>query len=199
MLQLNIAKEVGFNIPNTLITNNSESIKRFLQSNLNKRAVVKLIHHHRIDIGDSIYNFFCKEVDKKVLKKLSYVNVTPILIQSKVPILAEIRITIVGDKIFATQLKSKGDTYSDIHSIDEHNLLIKDLDLDKLISNKCMMIMEKLGLIISSIDLAVDIHNNVYFFEINPVGDWYWMENKTGSPITQTVCDLLKHKIKTIR
>ncbi|MBA3750468.1 MAG: hypothetical protein H0X03_06185 [Nitrosopumilus sp.] len=190
--QLIIAKKIGFKIPKTLITNDPKEAKNFFIKN-SKSVIMKVLHHHRIDIGYNTFNFFAKEVDKEVLDKIDDLILSPIIFQTKIKKQVEIRVTIIGERIFACGLEADSEIFSDIHKIKEKEMKFNEIELDDEISKKCLRLMNKLGLKISSIDLIIDKETReVYFLEINPIGDWLWIENKTKMPITNTVCDLLQ-------
>jgi glutathione synthase/RimK-type ligase-like ATP-grasp enzyme len=192
LLQLTLAKKVGFKIPKTLITNDPVVAKNFFIKN-SQSVIIKVLHHHRIDIGYNSFNFFTKEMNKEVLDKIDDLVLSPIIFQTKIKKLFEIRVTIIGDKIFACKLEADREVYSDIHKINEKDMKFNEIELDDKVSKKCLKLMKKLGLKISSIDLIIDKESReVYFLEINPICDWLWIENKTQMPITNTVCNLLQ-------
>jgi glutathione synthase/RimK-type ligase-like ATP-grasp enzyme len=53
-----------------------------------------------------------------------------------------------------------------------------------------------LGLEYGTIDLLMGLDNQYYFLEVNSSGDWYWLEKETAQPITQSIIDTIKMKIK---
>jgi hypothetical protein len=50
---------------------------------------------------------------------------------------------------------------------------------------------ERLGLCYGAIDLILTPDGRYVFLEINPNGQYLWIEHETGLPISQGVCDLL--------
>ncbi|MDQ4074201.1 MAG: hypothetical protein M3162_07865 [Thermoproteota archaeon] len=198
ILQLRTAKEIGFNVPKTLITNDPLAIKKFCDKNRGKKAVIKVLHHHRIDIGSKSFNFFTKDIDDTVLEKQENIVVSPVIVQTKIERQSEIRVTIIGNKIFAFELTPEYKEYSDIHTIGEKKFSIKEVKLERKISSLCTTLAKKLGLIMSSIDLILSKNNKVFFLEINPIGDWHWIEKRTNTPITEAVCQLIKRQVNKI-
>jgi glutathione synthase/RimK-type ligase-like ATP-grasp enzyme len=49
-----------------------------------------------------------------------------------------------------------------------------------------------LGLKFSAIDLVVDVHGDVWFLELNPNGQWGFVELATGQPIGAAMAALLE-------
>jgi glutathione synthase/RimK-type ligase-like ATP-grasp enzyme len=52
-------------------------------------------------------------------------------------------------------------------------------------------LMSDMKLQFGAIDLALTQSGNYYFLEINPNGQWLWIEDKLGYPISQAVADWL--------
>ncbi len=195
ILQLRTAKEIGFNIPKTLITNDPLAIKKFCDRNTGKKAIIKVLHHHRIDIGSKSFSFFTKDIDEMILERKENIVISPVIVQTKIKRKSEIRVTIIGNKIFAFELIPEYKEYSDIHTISEKNFAIKEVILERRISSLCTTLTKQFGLTMSSIDLVLSKNNKVFFLEINPIGDWHWIEKRTNTPITETVCQLIKRQV----
>jgi hypothetical protein len=53
-----------------------------------------------------------------------------------------------------------------------------------------------LGLEVSSLDFIVDINGEICFLEVNPIGDWNWLEKHLKLSITETVTKLIKKYLK---
>jgi glutathione synthase/RimK-type ligase-like ATP-grasp enzyme len=52
--------------------------------------------------------------------------------------------------------------------------------------------MNEFGLVYGSIDLIIDKNDPLVFLEVNPSGDWAYIEGLTGLPITQTITNLIR-------
>jgi glutathione synthase/RimK-type ligase-like ATP-grasp enzyme len=50
--------------------------------------------------------------------------------------------------------------------------------------------MDRLGLVYGAIDMRRTVDGDV-FLEINPAGEWRFVEDRTGQPITAAMADLL--------
>ena len=64
--------------------------------------------------------------------------------------------------------------------------------LRPLIVERCVQLIKSLGLKYGAIDFVIDNSDNVVFLEVNPTGDWYWIEQKTGLPITTAMAGLIE-------
>ena len=59
------------------------------------------------------------------------------------------------------------------------------------ISERCISLVESLGLKYGAIDFIVDKDDRLVFLDVNPTGDWYWIEQKVRLPITEAMVNLL--------
>ncbi len=51
--------------------------------------------------------------------------------------------------------------------------------------------MRRSGLVFGAFDLVLDHSGEIWFLEVNPQGQWLWVEDLTGMPITSAVADWL--------
>ncbi len=59
------------------------------------------------------------------------------------------------------------------------------------IANKCIDLVKRLGLKFSAIDMVLTPSGKYYFLEINPNGQWAWLEKRTGHKLTEALVDIL--------
>jgi len=64
-------------------------------------------------------------------------------------------------------------------------------ELPKTIADKCVKLTKKLGLCFGAIDLALIKDGSYIFFEINPNGQWGWLEEKTDLPMRSALLNML--------
>jgi hypothetical protein len=55
----------------------------------------------------------------------------------------------------------------------------------------CIRLVKQLGLEFGAIDLILRPDGEYVFLEINPNGQWLWLEPASGLPFTDTLADLL--------
>lgn len=48
-----------------------------------------------------------------------------------------------------------------------------------------------LGLSYGAFDFIVDVHDQWHFLEVNPIGQWYWIEERVGLMISDEIVSLL--------
>ena len=54
-----------------------------------------------------------------------------------------------------------------------------------------VLLVRRLGLHYGTIDMVLTPDGRYVFLEINPNGQYLWIEKQSGLPITEAVCDLL--------
>lgn len=67
------------------------------------------------------------------------------------------------------------------------------MKLDNATEEACLKIMNKFDLKYGALDFVLDDKNQLYFLEVNPTGDWYWIERDTKMPITDTFVSLIEN------
>jgi len=66
--------------------------------------------------------------------------------------------------------------------------------IPKKIEKQCISLVKKLGLNFGAIDFVLDENNEFIFLEINPNGQWAWIETQLNYPISETITNLLIEK-----
>jgi glutathione synthase/RimK-type ligase-like ATP-grasp enzyme len=196
--QLLAAKTVGFDIPPTLITNDSSAAKDFYH--LHKgNIVLKALHRHSVLVGNTIYSAYARAInDSELLMLDNDLASAPCILQKRLAKKSELRVTVIGEEVFVAELGSN--FLPEHHDVDIHHYLsdscfpIQKIEhLPDEILNGCISLVKSLGLRYGAIDLAVEKGTNqLIFLELNPTGEWYWIEAKTGLKMTQAVADLIE-------
>ena len=191
ILQLKIASEVGFHIPDTVITYNPDDVRDFYKKN-QKKIIVKLLTSSSIKgkiIGTNI-------VKSGHLDKIDSVKMSPSIFQALILKEYELRITIVGKKIFAAKIYSQGDEGTSIDwrrkpKVNDFDVRMETTRLPPEIENLVFKFMERSGLKFGCIDMIFTPDKKYVFLEINPNGQWYFVQLRTGEEIALAIADLL--------
>ncbi len=198
-LQLNIASSMGFSIPNTIITNNQDEAWNFYKKH-DGNVVYKTLStgiltshkapwEHGIVYGE-IYTTPLKGYQKEDFELVAN---CPCLFQEYVQKKYEIRITVVGDITFAAEIHSQENsaTLYDWRHSELDFVLHKIHELPEELSKKCISLVKKLGLRFGAIDMILTPNDEYIFLEINPNGQYGWIEDKTGLNISEAIADSL--------
>jgi len=190
--QLLLAQNIGFSIPETVITNEMEAAKKFFKK-FRKSTIVKVLHHHDVYLNQKSYRFLTNNIETSHLPKFDEITYAPVIFQKKIENDSEIRITVVNDKTFSCRISTGQEkhNFSDLHKIKEKELIFSEINIGKKMEKLCINLNRKLGLLVSSIDLVQSKNGELFFLEINPIGDWNWIEKHTNLPITKSIFDLM--------
>jgi len=188
-LQLREASKLGFKIPETLVTNSKSELKDFYE-NHHRRIIVKPISQTRIEYAGSPQFIFTNAVTEASMAELNKYDLTPCIFQENISKEYEIRVTVVGNKVFAAAIYSQEDPET-VTDWRRKKLQFYQIDLPCDIQQKCVQMVEVLQLKFGAIDLIIDKNGNYVFLEINPNGQWAWIESQTGMPISDAIIEHL--------
>lgn len=193
-LQLTVAKNLDFKVPNTYIGNTPKDIREFWEKN-EKKIIVKGIHTSATTnpSGEKV-GLFTSRVKKEDLASRESLRACPSIYQEEVSKDFEVRVTVVGSEVFAVEIHSQESPHTRMdwrnYDFDRTPHQIHDLPLE--VEHKCQEIVEKLQLQYGAIDLVVTPKGEYVFLEINPFGQWGWLEELTEVPLRAAHARLFK-------
>ena len=194
--QFRIAKETGFNIPKTLISNDRNSIASFINSN--SESVIKLSTQPAFFKDDDIYFIYTNKITILELSDYDKCLNSPMIFQEYIEKQYEVRYTFVNGNHFVCKIDSQVSEISktDWRRYDIQNTPYVAIEPPKNILEKVNQFMKAFNLNYGALDFIVDKDNKWWFLEVNPVGQYGWIEQLTGMPITQAIIDYIKQKLK---
>jgi glutathione synthase/RimK-type ligase-like ATP-grasp enzyme len=195
-LQLRVASQLGFRMPETLMTNDPDAVRSFAKRY--KTLIVKS-QASNFPAQDNVARFFFAQVvpSKTLLERLDNLHLAPAIFQQHIATTSDIRVTVVGGQCFAasitTEDKAVNDTtvrdWRSAHS-QRHAKFVQH-DLPQREQELCIKLVHRLGLRYGAIDLVVGHDGRYWFLEINPNGQWAFVEEDCGLPIGKAIADLL--------
>jgi glutathione synthase/RimK-type ligase-like ATP-grasp enzyme len=190
--QLHVASGMGFVIPRTLISNNPEEVRGFFEG-CKDGIIIKPVRTGTFQIDKEEKIIFTNVVRESDIEHLDRVRLAPSIYQEKVPKRYDIRVTVIGEKVFAAEIHSQlyEESKIDWRRGENPNITHKKHKLPSDIEEKCVGLNKALGLQFSAIDLVLDVEGQYFFLEINPNGQWAWIEERTGYELTRHLVDLL--------
>lgn len=186
MLQLKYAEKNGMKYPHTLLLNSVENIG--LDSE--KEYIIKSLDTVLLRQGNKEAFVYSTVITGKELMESEFA-VAPVIIQEYLYPKVDLRVTVVGGKVFAVKILKEGNGIAGDWRKEKENVDFIEIDLPEDINNKCIEVVKKLGLAFGGVDLI--LHNGIYYFiEVNPTGEWAWLVNKPGLRIDKAICDYLQ-------
>ncbi|PTM21840.1 hypothetical protein DA798_08520 [Lactobacillus sp. PFC-70] len=185
--QLKIAGEIGLTIPDTAITNSLLRIKSM--GNLYKKLLVKAVRHHSIyTFPNMIADFYSKTITTPIYPDENSSTKVPAIYQPDEyfdnSLKKEIRVSIFGSRVIAYEYVNT--ISDDWHNDDISGLSLKRIELPVSLNKMLLKLTKKLKLVFSTVDFIFDGHQWI-FLEINPNGDWAWINNGRGKKLSKYV------------
>jgi len=179
------------------VTTSPDRAREFFQL-VNKRAIVKSIDVGHAMAWGEVLGIFTTKIPES--QNFSLVRNCPTYIQEEIIKKNELRITIIGKKIFAVAMdtqKYRG-TKIDWRKAQEyiasvpHHVVTIPLSLEK----RLRKLIDHYSLQFGAIDMAITPEGEYVFFELNPAGQFLWLEDVTGLPLAQEMAKFLLGKQK---
>ena len=125
------------------------------------------------------------------LVELDHVALTAHQVQYYVDKLMDVRVVVVGDRIFPVAIHPLSEAARIDFRSDYRALRHEIIELPVGVAQGIRRFMAESGLLMASMDFSVG-RGHYYFLESNPAGGQYgWLEAKTGARLTEAVADLL--------
>lgn len=186
--QLAIAETFGLRIPATLVTNDPTVAKDFVKRH--KTVALKSVAGYGHQVEGGFYTTYTNIVTEDALNRFESIRGAPVCLQKYINKEFELRVTIVGQKVFACRIDSqnKQRTQIDWRRYDRttpHSVYAIDQEL----SCRLVAFMEHYGIRFASFDLIATPDGQIVFLEMNPAPQFLWIEELTGMPITDAIID----------
>ena len=177
--QLAAAFRLGFRIPDTVVTNSAEQLAKFFREGT---VIAKPLRMALLQNRDDERVIFTTRLSS-TSPSVESVNAAPLIIQREIAKKADIRVTVVGEVVFATEIQSQNyeETETDWRRGGHVELVHREHELPYEIAKKCVCLTREFGLRFGAIDLILDRKGLYWFLEINPNGQWAWIQNLDGS------------------
>ncbi|GCE76948.1 MvdC/MvdD family ATP grasp protein [Cellulomonas biazotea] len=183
--QLREARLAGLVTPRTLMTNDPDRARAFVADLGPERTVYKSFLAQASAWRETRV-LAAAEVDL-----LDAVRHAPVIFQEYVPGDVDLRVTVVGDVVHAAAIHSARTAYSLDFRLELDTVPMAPYRLPDAVQAAVLRLMRRLGLVYGAIDLRVRPDGEHVFFEVNPSGQWLFVEERTGLPLTATFVDAL--------
>ena len=195
LLQMKIAASVGLAVPDTIITNDAHRLIRFCKDHGGIIAV-KAIRSRIFQEAGGVVGIYTNKVSTNYLENhIADIALTPVMAQAYIEKKIELRVTIVGYNIFTCAIHSQDSdrTKDDWRRYDFSKVKHESYELPPTIKKQLLVFMEKCGLTFGAIDMILTPTGEYVFLEVNPSGQFGWIENLTGLPISKSIAETLSN------
>jgi hypothetical protein len=192
--QLSVAGRLGFAVPRTLVTNSPERFLDFYEE-CNGRLISKRAVNLAPRVGGVATRPYTVMTRRRDAADSSAVRHAPVMFQEKVPKRLELRVTVVGRRVFAVEIQSQ-DSYRQQTDWRHHpeygqSQFYATHVLPEAIERRCVQVVEALGLTFGAIDLILTPGGEYVFLEVNINGQWAYLEDMLALPISDAIAELL--------
>lgn len=182
--QLQAAKAAGFNVPETLITNDPAAALEFL-SGQTGQVIYKRT-------GTSAGDFAPTRLfDRTDFARLSGIRSSPTIFQEYIDAECDIRVVWIAGIAWAVRI----DSQNGIGRVDsrlDNSVAFTPYELPVALTFALDALMHQLDLVFAVVDLRISARDRaIYFLEINPQGQFAYLELKTGLPIFRSLATFL--------
>ena len=195
--QLSLAVRTGFTIPDTLVTRSLPRIQEFSDQHRGQ-VICKAVKNGFVNHDDGATVALTQRIDKRFFAHAQEYASIPSIYQNEIRKTYDIRVIVVGASVFATAIHSQehSETEVDWRAWDVCNFSLRHerIDLPTTIGAACQSITAHYQLAYSAIDLILGEDGTYYFLEMNPNGQWAWIEHKTGYPIRDALIDCMGYQ-----
>lgn len=182
--QLKAARAAGLTVPRTCITNDPERAQAFIAA----------------EGDDVIYKTFTateatwRETrrlrgDEKAL--LEAVRFAPVIFQQHIRAEADLRVTAVGDELFPAAIRVPPGAYPYDFRMTMEGTSITPYTLPGPVTDALRRLLRAMGLVYAAIDLRLTPEGDHVFLEVNPAGQWLFVEHATGQGISEAIARTL--------
>jgi glutathione synthase/RimK-type ligase-like ATP-grasp enzyme len=194
--QLGRAQEHGLTVPSWLVTTDTEVASEFLEQHgqqvIAKPLASGYIERVRPEDDTLIYT---QLIDKSQIALLERITECPVLFQQRIDKRVDVRLVVVDDSMVAVTLEAKesdGQQRLDIRRDNMHDVKYAVIAIPDSITRGIRALMKEYRLRFASMDFAIDTQGDWVFFEINPNGQWAWLDLSEVSDIATLFIDALR-------
>jgi hypothetical protein len=177
--QAQLIREQGFDVPETLVTNDPERVLAFREAH--GQLVYKSISSERSIV---------QRLEEKDLSRLDRIRWCPVQFQAYVPG-PNLRVHTVGDDVFGTLIETEAVDYRYATRQAGRAATFRPHELDGDLSARCVGLAAALGLAVAGIDLKLAPDGRIVCLEVNPSPVFSYYELHTGQPIADAIARLL--------
>jgi MvdD-like protein with pre-ATP grasp domain len=196
LYQMKIAAAIGLRVPETIVSNHVGELMAFSRRHNGVLAAKTLKGHILEDAAAEPYLIYTNVITTSDIERFSKdIPLAPVMAQEYIPKKLELRITAVGTELFACAIHSQDSerTRHDWRRYDFERVRHEVFILPTATAKKLTSLMRVVGLQFAAMDLVLTPEDEIVFLELNPNGQWSWIEALTGLPISRSLAQLLAH------
>lgn len=194
LINLDIAKRIGFKIPTSIITNSKKELLDFFVKH-NKKIITKDLRSPvSIIVKNKVFDSTGVNLVSEVMLEKLFDEFAPIYAQSYIEKKYEVRVFVFCDKLYAMAIFSQNDKQTQVdyrnYNDEKPNRCIP-MVLPSEIQELVFKFMKEVDMDTGSIDFIVNKDNEFFFLEINPMGQFHWLSANCNYYIEKDIANHL--------
>lgn len=199
ILQSNLAISLGLSVPRFIVSNSYSELLGFY--NKHSDLIIKSISDAPLaqinnefvvpeKIGHRKFKApYTTDFEPTYISDPDSIDNTPSLLQVKINKKADIRSTIIDDKIFSALMPYTSGEPVDFRR--NKSIKLEAFELPISINNKLIQLSKLMRIRFASCDLVLDQDDNYHFLEANLQGNWLWTEQGANLRISEAIAAAL--------
>lgn len=179
LVQLRAARRAGFRVPRTLVSQDPTAIRHFCEW-LDYKVVVKPVK------GTRETHIYTRMVTPAHLTCDDSIALCPAIYQEYIPGERHVRVQCFGDEIHSAIIKSQ-----DLDWRGNIDVPFAIVELEEDVKTRLRNVLTLLGLKMGVVDLKFTQEDELVWFEINPQGQFLFVEGLCGLDLTSAFTDFL--------
>lgn len=193
LLQLTVAHQLGLRVPDTLVTNDAARLAPFFAEH-GGRIITKLLDPLSQTMDASAEFLYTSVVEARDVEDAEGLRWAPQIFQPRVDKVRELRVIIVGERCFVGAVDVSGSERVRVdwrRATRDDQLSWTESALPPAVEAKARALLGRLGLVYGALDFLVPAEGEPVFLEVNPAGEWGWLERDLGFPIGDSIAEAL--------
>src|SRR5579871_1847286 len=192
--QLSVAGRIGLAIPRTLVTNDPDRFLDFYDA-CNGELISKRAADFYPRVDGKPTRPFTMAVERRDIAGSSCIRYAPVVFQEMIPKQVELRVTVVGAKAFAAEIRSQESARQSVDwrhapAYGQSKYYARH-QLPAAVESRCVAVVEQLGMCFGAMDLILTPDGEYVFLEVNMNGQWAYIEQMLDFPISSEIAELL--------
>ncbi len=193
--QLAYASQVGLTVPKTLITNDVQAAFQFFEECQGEMVYKPFNQGVPRPKPGAVWQgaIYTTKMTRAVLEQhASSLPLTANLFQEYIAKQMDLRIIVIGTRVFAAEIHSQQSQRAQVDfrlAYDELHYAVHQLP--DVVHQQVLALVRAFDLQFSSMDILLTPEGEYVFLDLNPCGQWGWIERHTGLPLTEALVDLL--------
>ncbi|WP_266719952.1 RimK family alpha-L-glutamate ligase [Streptomyces sp. NBC_00199] len=178
LYQLSVAREAGFRVPRTLVSQSRDEVAEFARTV--DRVIVKPV------VGATGPLMFTQYIDDPQAIPEESFSVCPAVYQEYIPGRRHVRLNCFGEQMYAALIESdRLDWRPDL------NVPISRWEVPPDVGSRVVEVLRRLGLRMGAIDLKLTPDGEPVWLEVNPQGQFLFLQPLLGEPLDDHFLDFL--------